>query len=237
MIKAIALGRVSTEKQEDNTSLATQQRDMTDYARIAGIEIVDTIMEAETGYDHDRRPGLTRALALLHAGEANALLVWKLDRFTRNVQQGLALFNTFQKRGWHLISVNDRIDTSTPAGMAFFQLSLVFAELHRNEIAYRTAAALQFKKSRGEYTGGQAPYGYRRSGDHWEPVPFEQEIISYIRKRDALGYSAARIAAELNSAELKTKERKQWTYKQVKRVLRGPVGHAASIINDLGELA
>lgn len=84
--RTIAYLRVSTDKQADRgASLDAQRVKAAAYAQLYDLELVDTIVDAGESAKSLERPGLKRALTMLKAGEAEALLVVKLDRLTRSV--------------------------------------------------------------------------------------------------------------------------------------------------------
>jgi DNA invertase Pin-like site-specific DNA recombinase len=85
--RTVAYVRVSTENQADHgVSLDAQQAETRPYAELYGLELVEVVVDAGLSAKTLGRPGLVRALGMLKAGEAEALLVVKLDRLTRSVR-------------------------------------------------------------------------------------------------------------------------------------------------------
>lgn len=227
-LRLIALCRVSTKDQKTNTSLTTQERDIRDYCRIHGHQIVMLIADDESGYKRDQRKNLRLALRELHGGRADGIIVWKIDRYSRNVLQALAVFTSFEKHNWHLIAVKDNIDTASPMGRAFFQLALVFAELQRNDIVWRTSVGREAKIARGEYAGGRPPYGWEVHDGKLVSNTHEQAIIRAIMSMHVNGKSYRTIAEELNAQRSFAKTGKPWSHTTVHRVVAGPLGHLKS---------
>src|SRR5437899_6703518 len=94
--RAIGYIRVSTDKQaEHGVSLEAQQAKLTQYAALYDIALVDIIVDAGVSAKTLERPGLQRALGMLRKGQANALLVAKLDRLTRKVKDLGALVEDY----------------------------------------------------------------------------------------------------------------------------------------------
>ena len=84
--KTIAYLRVSTDKQADKgISLEAQQDKAKAYASLYDLDLVEVIIDAGESAKTLERPGLQRALSMLKTGQADALLVVKLDRLTRSV--------------------------------------------------------------------------------------------------------------------------------------------------------
>src|SRR2546430_8457594 len=85
--RAIGYIRVSTDKQaEHGVSLDAQQAKLAAYAALYDLTLVEVIVDAGVSAKTLDRPGLQRALAMLRKGQVTALLVAKLDRLTRSVE-------------------------------------------------------------------------------------------------------------------------------------------------------
>ena len=85
--RTLAYLRVSTDKQADRgVSLDAQRAKVQAYAQLYDLELAEVIVDAGESARTLERPGLQRALAMLKAGDADALLVVKLDRLTRSVR-------------------------------------------------------------------------------------------------------------------------------------------------------
>ena len=94
--RAVGYIRVSTDKQVDHgVSLEAQRTKLEAYAALYDIELVAVIVDAGVSAKTLQRPGLQQALGMLRHGEADALLVAKLDRLTRSVKDlGRSSMNT-----------------------------------------------------------------------------------------------------------------------------------------------
>jgi DNA invertase Pin-like site-specific DNA recombinase len=99
---------------------------------------------------HAERPGLTAVLAYVRPGDT--LVVWRLDRLGRSLDQLIGLMNTLhQQIGFQ--SVVEALDTTTAIGQFFFQITGAFAELERNLMRERTLAGLASARRRGRRGG------------------------------------------------------------------------------------
>jgi DNA invertase Pin-like site-specific DNA recombinase len=83
----------------------------------------------------------------------DTLVVWRLDRLGRALGQLIALMNTLHERGIGFQSLVEAIDTTTPTGQFFFQVTGAFAELERNLMRERTKAGLASARRRGRKGG------------------------------------------------------------------------------------
>lgn len=153
MTAAIGYIRVSSEEQvASGLGLDAQRAALAGEAHRRGWSLD---IEADEGYSGKlrNRPGLDRALARLAAGEAQALVVAKMDRLGRSVIQASDVLETAQRQGWPLVVCDLNLDLSTPSGRAMAQMLAVFAELERSLISERTRAALATTKARGTRLG------------------------------------------------------------------------------------
>jgi DNA invertase Pin-like site-specific DNA recombinase len=147
----LGYARVSTHEQQ----LALQL----DALRKAGCE---QIFEEKATAAHQERAQLQKLLGQLRAGDV--LVVWKLDRLARSLQDLVALVQHIQAKGAALHSLNDQIDTSSPQGKFTFHLFAALAEFEREIIRERTKAGLTAARARGR-KGGR-PSGLTQKAKH-----------------------------------------------------------------------
>lgn len=203
MTRAVAYLRVSTEDQADTgVSLAAQRAKVEAYAALYDLEIVAIEVDAGVSAKTLDRPALGRALGMLRSGEADALVVVKLDRLTRSVADLGALLNDyFGANGAGLLSVSEQLDCRTAAGRMVMNMLATVAQWERETIGERTAVAMQHKKARGELVGS-VPYGYLLAADGVSLDRDEDEQATIARARElaeAGGLSLRKIAAQLEA--------------------------------------
>lgn len=114
----------------------------------------DKIFEDQASGARADREGLAQALAYVRAGDT--LVVWKLDRLSRTVRQLVEFAEELRSREIGFRSLQDAIDTTTPAGRFFFHMMAALAEMERDLIRERTRAGLAAAKARGR-NGGRPP--------------------------------------------------------------------------------
>jgi len=158
----------------------------------------------------ESRPRLRAALALLDAGEADALLVTKVDRVSRSAKDFSTLLDRAGRNGWQVIVLELGLDTTTPMGKAMANMAAVFAELERDFISQRTRDALAYKKEQGVRLG--------------RPSNVPHDIAAGIVREHAEGASAYAIARDLNRDGVPTAQGgKAWAASTVRGILRrGP---------------
>lgn len=202
--KAIGYVRVSLDKQaEKGLSMEAQEEKIRGYAKLYNIEIVELVIDAGQSAKTLNRPGLQKSLDLLESGAAEALIVAKLDRLTRRVTDlGELIERYFSTGSFALLSVSEHIDTRSAAGRLVLHVLGSVSQWERETIGERTSIVMQHKISKGEYIGGQAPYGYRLTRDkiHLAVEPAEQLAIAEARRLRALGIPYYKISKHLAKA-------------------------------------
>jgi len=228
MTRTIAYIRVSTAKQADEgVSLAAQRRKLEAYAVAMDLELVEVIVDAGISAKSMKRPGLQAALAKLEAGDADALLIAKLDRLTRSVRDLGWLLDEERFGGrWSLLSVGDSLDTRSAAGRLVVNVLGAVHQWEREAISERTREGLAEVRAQGG-TLGRAPLGMRRTAEldaHGRQVleadAAELEAVSLIRQWHSDGHSLRTIAMKLQVGGFSTKRGGRWHASTVRAVLQ-----------------
>lgn len=148
--------RVSTEEQANSRlGIEAQRSAILAEAHNRGWEAADLRFIEDAGWTAKnlRRPGIKAALKALEAGEADVLVVAKLDRLTRSMADFTGLLQAAAKHRWVLIALDLKVDTSTANGEAMAYVVAVFANLERRLIGERTKAGLDEARRRGVRLG------------------------------------------------------------------------------------
>jgi DNA invertase Pin-like site-specific DNA recombinase len=114
----------------------------------------DKIFTDEMSGTKSHRPGLMQALAFVRKGDT--LVVWRLDRLGRSLRDLLARVEDLRLRAIDFKSLQESIDTTTPAGKLQFHIFSALAEFERDLIHERTMAGLRAARARGR-KGGRKP--------------------------------------------------------------------------------
>ena len=150
----VALGylRVSTAEQTKSGLGLDAQRDaITTYAAARGWSVEILADEGKSGSQIN--PGLEEALGRLRSGQANALIVAKMDRLARSVKNAADIIDRAQRQHWRLVVCDADIDLGTPAGEAWAHMLSIFAAFERKLIGARIREALAVKSAKGERVG------------------------------------------------------------------------------------
>lgn len=238
-MKAVGYTRVSTQKQADTgVSLEAQEGSIHSYCKTFGLTLVDMIEDAGKSAKTLNRPGFIRLLQMTERGEVGAVVVYKLDRAFRSLIDALVTLQLLKDRGVAFHSVTDRIDTSSAMGRALLHSILTFAQLERELIGERTRDALQatkgsnggsalldYRQRAGKLVTGQAPFGYRWSGEEGdkdrelEEDSEEMHTVKRIRIM-AETVTVGKIKQVLEEAGITPRRGKVWHRTQITRILQ-----------------
>ena len=219
-MRAIGYVRVSTEDQaQEGLSLAAQGERLGAYCQAQEWELVAVYSDPGVSAKSLDRPGMQQALESLEAGEGDVLLALKLDRLTRSVVDLYGLVERCEAAGVRLAAVQDALDTGSANGRMVTSILAVLAQWEREIISERTRAALEHKRSKGEWTG-MAPYGFRISeSGRLEEEPTELAMIQRMKRWHRRGTSYRAIAGRLEADGVKPRQGK-WGKSTVHRLVR-----------------
>lgn len=198
MKTAVGYIRVSTEGQaQDGVSLDAQRAKIEAWCALNDYALSAVHVDAGiSGKSALNRDGLQAAIN--DCGKGSALVVYSLSRLARSTRDTLDISDRLSKTGADLVSLSEKIDTTSAAGKMVFRMLAVLAEFERDQISERTSGAMQHKKSQGERVGA-IPYGFYldANGIDLHPDPVEQDVIRQARELHTSGLSLRKIAAEL----------------------------------------
>lgn len=214
MKTAVIYARVSSEKQEENTSLTMQIEKAQSYASTYDYHILDVFQDVSSGGNTDR-DGFKAMMSALENNVVSAVIVFKLDRLHRKLQNLLNHKSDLETKGVSIVSVSEQIDTSTSNGKLFFNIIGSFAEFERDVINERTSAGKRQKIAKGLFTAGNVPFGYAiKNSETLEIIEAEAQAVKAIFKARLAGNSLRDIAVDV------FKDVKR--YGQVNYILKNP---------------
>jgi DNA invertase Pin-like site-specific DNA recombinase len=220
-MKAAIYIRVSTEGQAtEGVSLEAQQAKLQAWAALNDAEVIGVYQDAGISGTREDRPGLAAAIETACKHKA-ALVVYSLSRLSRSTSHTIELANRLEKAGAELVSLTEKIDTSTAAGKMVFRMLATLAEFERDQIAERTKAAMNHKRSLNERIG-TVPYGSDLADDgiKLQANAAEVEAIGLINELRAAGLSLRDIANELTKRSIPTKKgNAKWSHTAIQAIL------------------
>lgn len=176
------------------------------------------------------RPKFQQLLSDIKNGEIDKLVVYKLDRISRSLNDFSNLMEVFKQYGVEFASTVETFDTSTPIGRAMLGIIMVFAELERENILLRVKDNYYARGEKGLYLGGVPIYGFdkiptRQNGIKTSVLVPNGDIttVEYIfdAYRDS-GCSLGDIVKSLNEQGVTSPNGTLWDSSKVSRLLRSP---------------
>jgi DNA invertase Pin-like site-specific DNA recombinase len=207
-MRVVGYIRVSTEEQGDSRAgLEAQEAAIRSEVERRGWELTELHVDVASGKTLRRRDNLGVALRALAAGDADALVVAKLDRLSRSVLDFASIMETAATEGWSLVVIDLGVDTTTPNGELVANIMISMAQWERRIIGERTKSALAAVKARGTKVG-------RKSG-------VTPETVRLIRVLRDAGNSWQKIADALTAEQIETGQGGKWHAATVRRIHLG----------------
>ena len=204
-MRAIGYLRVSTEEQGDSgVGLEAHEASIRAEVKRRGWELVALNSDIGSGKSMRRRNNLGASLRALAAGEADTLVVAKLDRLSRSVIDFAAIMQTAAKEGWAVTVLDLGVDTTTPNGKLIANIMISLAEWEREIIGARTRDAMKAVRARGTSVGRKANVSAET-----------MRLIRSLRRQDQ---SWQKIADALTAEGVTTSQGGRWHASTVRRL-------------------
>lgn len=183
-----------------------------------------------------KRPDFQRMMEEVRKHKFKAIVVYRLDRISRNISDFTGLIDELAKLDVSFVSIREQFDTSTPMGRAMMFIISVFSQLERETIAERIRDNMHELAKTGRWLGGNAPTGFQseavskvtvdgktRKSFKLVPIPEEAEIPQLIFDLYTETDSLTAVEAEMLRRRIKTKQGKDFTRFAIKAILQNPV--------------
>ena len=165
-----------------------------------------------------------------------AIVVYRLDRISRNIGDFAKLIEDLSNRHIDFISIREQFDTSSPMGRAMMYIASVFSQLERETIAERIRDNMHELSKTGRWLGGNTPTGYEsesisnvtvdgktRKACKLKVIPDELNLVKLIFDKFIETGSLTKTDEFLMNGHYKTKRGKSFTRFAIKGILSNPV--------------
>lgn len=222
-MKVALYARVSTEEQTKGYSLEAQVDAMRQYATSNSWELVREYEDGGYSGSNDKRPAFKQMIADALAGEFDAILVHKFDRFSRSREDAIVYKSLLRKKGVRVISVTEPLDDS-PASFLTEGMLEVLNEFYLINLSQEIKKGKYKGAEKGEYQGGNLKFGYTLDNNDVKPKIVvdqkEANTVVNIFEKYAQGLSLGQLAIILNDMGMPCKTTGRWHKQKLSKMLR-----------------
>ena len=198
----------------------------------------DIIIKQDEGFSGKdvKRPQFQEMMALVKDKQVKVIVVYKLDRLSRNVLDFCEMYNELELYNTKFASVSEHFDTTTSMGRAMLMITMTFAQLERETIAERIRDNMMELAKTGRWLGGNTPMGFESekmekfningkkvSLYKLSPINDEIEIIKLIYDKYLELKSLTTLETFLLNNNLKTRRECDFARWGLKKILTNPV--------------
>lgn len=215
--------RISDDKDGQQTATARQMEDCRAFAGRKGWDVADEFEDIDTSayLRGVKRPEFERMLAGLRAGSISGVLVWKLDRLTRQQRDLVRVIEACEPNRGFVASVMEPIDTRESYGQFVAELLVAQARMESANSSTRGRRKAQEQREQGMPPPcGKRCFGYDMR--YSKVVPEEAAIIREVRDRVFAGESLHGICVDLEARGVVGTQGHAWRSNLLKRLLTGP---------------
>lgn len=220
---------------DNSESVAVQVKICQDYANLIcqGNELAFYIYDKDEGFSgkNTNRPSFQELMRDVCDGLLDVVIVYKLDRISRNVQEFSSIFEVFRAHKVSFVSVKESFDTDSPIGRTVMYILAAFSQLEREQISIRVADNMQALGASGKWTGGKLPVGMtsicrKNDGKTHSYLTVDPDTIWRVRLLYDLllgGYTITGIERYLRDHNITSQSGKFMSTSQIYSILTNPV--------------
>ena len=220
MKTAVIYARYSSDSQTEQ-SIEGQLRECQKYAQAHDILILDTYIDRAMTGTNDNRFDFQRMLKDSGKRQWDYVIVYKLDRFSRNKYESVIHKKTLRDNGVKLLSAMEQIP-DTPEGTLMEALLEGFNQYYSEELTQKVNRGLRESWIKGNATGGFPVYGYDVVSKKYVINEYEAEMVIEVFTKYAQGYKARAIAKEMQERGVRRKNGKLIDAKYIYYILHNP---------------
>lgn len=226
MLNVVTYCRVSSDEQAfKDLSIPAQRKQLTRWVeeRADHRVLKEFVDEGESAYaPANKRPGFCEMVAFCRKNKVNAILVHKLDRFSRNREESILFKSLLRQHGVTVKSISETYDPETPSGFLYEGMIEVINQFYSMNLATETLKGMKENAERGWVNGGRIPFGYRvqkvsdgKGREHGELVLADEEEVKIVQDIFDMaankGMGVKAIAHRLNEQGVRAPRSRHWS--------------------------
>lgn len=233
MVRAALYLRISQDPKRDGLAVERQREDCERLAADRGWKIVETYSDTVSAFNARKiRPAYSRMLDDYRAGRFDALVVWDLDRLTRQPRQLEDWIDLAEQRGLKLVTASGEADLTTDNGRLFARIKASVARAEQERKSVRQRRANLQAVSKGKPVPSRRRFGFESDG----VTPREEEaaIVRRVFQHVADGGALKPLAAALNAEGVPAGRATEWNARRLRAMTHvvaygGQVEHLGTV--------
>ena len=219
MKNAVIYARYSSDKQND-MSIDGQIAECRGYAEANGYFVIGEYIDRALSATTDRRPEFQRMIEDSKNKTFEAVIVYQLDRFARNMFDAGYYAKILRDNGADLVSAMEHISGDS-SGVVTTAIILGMAEWYSKQLSEKVTRGMYQNAEQCMYNGGSIPFGYEVDTDkHYMLDDFKAPIVKEIFERISNGETGTSIMDDLNRRGIRTTKDKPFTKNSLQNILR-----------------
>ncbi len=217
-MKAVIYARYSSDSQREE-SIEGQIRECLEFANKMGVTVIENYIDRALTATSDNRPDFQRMIKDSNKRCFDMVIVWKLDRFSRDRYDSAHYKHILKKNGVKVVSAKENIGEG-PEGIILESMLEGMAEYYSAELSVKVKRGLTENALKGKINGGQVPFGYYTNEEQKLAInPSLAPIVQEVFTMYADGKLIKEIVAYLNSKGIVTKNGNPMSYNIVQYML------------------
>lgn len=217
-MNAVIYARFSSHTQQEQ-SIDGQLRVCKEYAKKHGYTVINEYVDRALTGRTDRRPGFLQMIEDAKSKNFQYILVYKLDRFSRNHYDSVIYKYQLKQSGVQVISATEAI-SNTDEGFLIEGLLEMMAEMYSRDLSQKVKRGIKESILKGNFIGGNILYGYKVENKKILIDENTAPAIRYLFNEYANGKSKKQIIKELNEKGFRTNTGKPLSYNSFQNNLK-----------------
>lgn len=221
MNKAVIYTRYSPGSQQTYQSIEGQLKECYDFAKRNNLEVINEYIDEHLTGTSDRRPSFQKMIDDSKKKTFQFIIVYQLDRFTRNRYDSAMYKSKLKKNGVRVLSARENISNDA-SGIIMESVLEGMAEYYSAELSQKVIRGRTISAEKCQYIGGVVPFGYKINHDNmkYEIDEVNGALAAQIFKDYASGKTIIEICNYLNNLGVKTPCKGAWNKNSIHHILK-----------------